>query len=44
MISAILDDSVLVAKLRESRFDLMLADPAFPAGVLLAQYLGLPIV
>lgn len=44
MISTILDDSVLVAKLRVSRFDLMLTDPAFPAGVLLAQYLGMPMV
>ncbi|XP_034146452.1 UDP glucuronosyltransferase 5 family, polypeptide G1 [Esox lucius] len=44
LISAILDDSILVAKLRESRFDLMFTDPTFPTGVLLAQYLSLPAV
>ncbi|KAJ8008380.1 hypothetical protein DPEC_G00104220 [Dallia pectoralis] len=44
VISAILDDAVLVNQLRDSRFDLMLTDPAFSAGVLLAQYLHLPMV
>ncbi|XP_063042770.1 UDP glucuronosyltransferase 5 family, polypeptide G1 [Engraulis encrasicolus] len=44
MISAILEDAALVARLRAERFDLVLTDPAFPAGVLLANYLDLPLV
>ncbi|KAL2079048.1 hypothetical protein ACEWY4_024792 [Coilia grayii] len=44
MISTILDDGELTARLRAERFDLMLTDPAFPAGVLLANYLDLPLV
>lgn len=44
MISAILDDAALVEHLREAKFDLLLTDPAFPAGVLLANFLHLPMV
>ncbi|KAL1271629.1 hypothetical protein QQF64_030645 [Cirrhinus molitorella] len=44
MISAILDDAALVERLREAKFDLLLTDPAFPAGVLLANFLHLPMV
>ncbi|KAF7643066.1 hypothetical protein LDENG_00245850 [Lucifuga dentata] len=44
MISTILQDSLLVTKLKNSNFDLALTDPTFPAGVLLAQYLKLPMV
>lgn len=44
MISAILDDVALVGHLREAKFDLLLTDPAFPAGVLLANFLHLPMV
>ncbi|XP_046905135.1 UDP glucuronosyltransferase 5 family, polypeptide G1 [Hypomesus transpacificus] len=44
MISAILEDSLLTSRLRKSEFDLVLTDPAFPSGVLLAHYLGLPMV
>lgn len=44
IISTILDDSALMGKLQDSKFDLMLTDPAFPAGVLLAHYLHLPLV
>lgn len=44
IISTILDDTVLTTKLREERFDLLLTDPAFPAGVLLANYLNMPLV
>ncbi|KAM4597517.1 UDP-glucuronosyltransferase 2B31-like [Polymixia lowei] len=44
MISTILRDSSLTARLKKSSFDLVLTDPAFPAGVLLAQYLRLPMV
>ncbi len=44
MISAILDDAALVKRLQEAKFDLLLTDPAFPAGVLLAKFLHLPMV
>lgn len=44
IISTMLDDSALMGKLKDAKFDLMLTDPAFPAGVLLAHYLHLPMV
>ncbi|XP_026072311.1 UDP glucuronosyltransferase 5 family, polypeptide G1 [Carassius auratus] len=44
MVSAVLDDAALVERLREAKFDLLLTDPAFPAGVLLANFLHLPMV
>ncbi|XP_049337951.1 UDP glucuronosyltransferase 5 family, polypeptide G1 [Astyanax mexicanus] len=44
LISAILDDSFLTRQLQDTKFELMLVDPAFPAGVLLAHYLQLPMV
>lgn len=44
MISTILDDAALVERLREAKFDLLLTDPAFPTGVLLANFLHLPLV
>lgn len=44
LISAILEDPSLTSRLRVAKFDLVLTDPAFPAGVLLAHYLGLPMV
>lgn len=44
IISTMLDDSALMGKLQDAKFDLMLTDPAFPAGVLLAHYLHLPMV
>ncbi|XP_055054769.1 UDP glucuronosyltransferase 5 family, polypeptide G1 [Misgurnus anguillicaudatus] len=44
MISAILDDTSLVKHLRDANFDLLLTDPAFPAGVLLAKFLALPMI
>ncbi|KAG7256224.1 hypothetical protein CRUP_035852 [Coryphaenoides rupestris] len=43
-ISTILEDSSLISRLNGSHFDLVLTDPAFPTGVILAQYLGLPMV
>ncbi|XP_051986441.1 UDP glucuronosyltransferase 5 family, polypeptide G1 [Xyrauchen texanus] len=43
-VSAILDDAELVEWLRKAKFDLLLTDPAFPAGVLLAKFLHLPMV
>uniref|UniRef100_A0A667ZC84 UDP-glucuronosyltransferase n=1 Tax=Myripristis murdjan TaxID=586833 RepID=A0A667ZC84_9TELE len=44
LITTILQDHSLVARLKSSGFDLVLTDPAFPVGVLLAQYLRLPVV
>ncbi|KAG7330365.1 hypothetical protein KOW79_006587 [Hemibagrus wyckioides] len=44
IISTILDDAALMGKLQDAKFDLLLTDPAFPAGVLLAHYLHLPMV
>nr|XP_054603359.1 UDP-glucuronosyltransferase 2B17-like [Nothobranchius furzeri] len=41
---AILDDSVFMTKLQESKFDLMLTDPVLTVGVLLGSYLKLPMV
>uniref|UniRef100_A0A3Q2ZHX5 UDP-glucuronosyltransferase n=1 Tax=Kryptolebias marmoratus TaxID=37003 RepID=A0A3Q2ZHX5_KRYMA len=42
--STMLDDSVLMRKLQESKFDLMLTDPALTAGAILGSYLKLPMV
>lgn len=39
-----LDDPVLMMKLQDAKFDLMLTDPALPIGVLLGSYLKLPMV
>ncbi|XP_043099966.1 UDP glucuronosyltransferase 5 family, polypeptide G1 [Puntigrus tetrazona] len=44
MVSVILEDAALVKLLREAKFDLLLTDPAFSAGVLLAKFLHLPMV
>ncbi|KAG1959225.1 UDP glucuronosyltransferase 5 family, polypeptide G1 [Pimephales promelas] len=44
MISTILDDASLVERLRDAKFDLLVTDPAFPIGVLLANFLHLPLV
>ncbi|KAL3992740.1 G-protein coupled receptor [Sarotherodon galilaeus] len=43
-VSAILDDSDLIRKLKDSKFDLLLADPCWGGGVILAKYLNLPLV
>uniref|UniRef100_A0A3Q2UTK8 UDP-glucuronosyltransferase 2A2-like n=1 Tax=Haplochromis burtoni TaxID=8153 RepID=A0A3Q2UTK8_HAPBU len=43
-VSAILDDSDLIRKLKDSKFDLLLADPCSGVGVILAKYLNLPLV
>ncbi|KAG9340334.1 hypothetical protein JZ751_021786 [Albula glossodonta] len=40
----ILEDQVLIKQLKEANFDLVLTDPALPAGILLAHYLQLPLV
>nr|XP_046236844.1 UDP glucuronosyltransferase 5 family, polypeptide G1 [Scatophagus argus] len=39
-----LDDPVFITKLQDSKFDLMLTDPALTLGVLLGSYLKLPMV
>ncbi|XP_061128920.1 UDP glucuronosyltransferase 5 family, polypeptide G1 [Syngnathus typhle] len=39
-----LDNPAFVAKLREAKFDLMLTDPGLTVGVLLGNYLKLPMV
>lgn len=44
MISTILEDAALVEQMRDAKFDLLLTDPAFPAGVLIANFLHLPMV
>ncbi|XP_074789721.1 UDP-glucuronosyltransferase 2C1 [Denticeps clupeoides] len=44
MICTILEDTLLINRLHSAKFDMMLTDPAFPAGVLLANYLHLPLV
>ncbi|XP_041948088.1 UDP-glucuronosyltransferase 2C1-like [Alosa sapidissima] len=43
-VSVMLDDRRLVQELRAAQFDLMLTDPAMPAGVILGHYLRLPMV
>ncbi|KAL3992741.1 platelet-derived growth factor subunit B [Sarotherodon galilaeus] len=43
-VSAILDDSDLIRQLKDSKFDLLLADPCSGSGVILAKYLNLPLV
>ncbi|KAM9846840.1 UDP glucuronosyltransferase 5 family, polypeptide D1 [Aulostomus maculatus] len=40
----IFDDKNLVKSLKDSQYDLVLADPAMGAGVVLAKYLKLPLV
>ncbi|XP_063058913.1 UDP-glucuronosyltransferase 2C1-like [Engraulis encrasicolus] len=42
--SIILQDRDLVNRLKAAEYDLMLTDPAMPAGVLLGHYLRLPMV
>ncbi|XP_069578905.1 UDP glucuronosyltransferase 5 family, polypeptide G1 [Brachyistius frenatus] len=42
--ATIINDPILMKKLRDSEFDLMLTDPALTIGVLLGSYLKLPMV
>lgn len=44
IVSVMLDDRRLVKELRAAQFDLMLTDPAMPAGVIIGHYLRLPMV
>ncbi|XP_057676950.1 UDP-glucuronosyltransferase 1-2-like [Corythoichthys intestinalis] len=43
-LSELLDDRETVRSFRDSRFDLVLTDPAIAPGVILAKYLELPLV
>ncbi|XP_036951299.1 UDP-glucuronosyltransferase 2C1-like isoform X2 [Acanthopagrus latus] len=43
-VTAMLDDQDLMRKLNDSKFDLVLADPCWGGGVILAKYLNLPLV
>ena len=43
-VSIILEDRRLLQELKAAKFDLMLTDPAMPAGVILGHYLRLPMV
>ncbi|XP_038557751.1 UDP-glucuronosyltransferase 2C1-like [Micropterus salmoides] len=43
-VSAILDDQELMRKMKDSKFDVMLTDPCWGGGVILAKYLNLPLV
>ncbi|XP_034076697.1 UDP-glucuronosyltransferase 2C1-like isoform X2 [Gymnodraco acuticeps] len=44
LVSAILDDKELMRILQDSKFDLVLTDPSWGHGVILAKYLNLPLV
>lgn len=44
IVISILEDKTLIKQLNESRYDLLLTDPAFPGGPLLGHYLKLPMV
>uniref|UniRef100_A0A8C6UXA4 UDP-glucuronosyltransferase n=1 Tax=Neogobius melanostomus TaxID=47308 RepID=A0A8C6UXA4_9GOBI len=43
-VSAILDNKELVSTMKASNFDVMLTDPTWGGGVILAKYLNLPLV
>lgn len=43
-VSVMLEDRRFVQELRAAQFDLMLTDPAMPAGVIIGHYLQLPMV
>ncbi|XP_049455002.1 UDP-glucuronosyltransferase 2C1-like isoform X1 [Epinephelus fuscoguttatus] len=43
-VSAMLDDQELMSILKDSKFDLVLTDPCWGGGVILAKYLNLPLV
>ncbi|XP_061077352.1 UDP-glucuronosyltransferase 2B1-like [Conger conger] len=44
MVEAIFKDNMLTKRLQESQYDLVLADPCWGGGTLLAKYLNLPLV
>uniref|UniRef100_A0A3P9LW19 UDP-glucuronosyltransferase n=1 Tax=Oryzias latipes TaxID=8090 RepID=A0A3P9LW19_ORYLA len=42
--ASIIENKTLVKELNQTKYDVFLTDPVFPAGVLLAHYLKLPLV
>ncbi|KAL1266616.1 hypothetical protein QQF64_002291 [Cirrhinus molitorella] len=44
MVSVVLEDKMLVKRLQDERYDLVLTDPTLAGGVVLAHYLKLPLV
>nr|XP_033484047.1 UDP-glucuronosyltransferase 2A2-like [Epinephelus lanceolatus] len=44
LVVSIFENKTLIKELRETGYDLLLTDPAFPGGVLVAHYLQLPMV
>ncbi|XP_063738449.1 UDP-glucuronosyltransferase 2C1-like [Eleginops maclovinus] len=44
LVSAMLDDKQLMRTLKDSKFDMVLTDPCWGHGVILAKYLNLPLV
>ncbi|XP_041860498.1 UDP-glucuronosyltransferase 2A2-like [Melanotaenia boesemani] len=44
LVVTIFENKTLIRELKETGYDLVLTDPAFPAGVLVAHYLKLPLV
>ncbi|XP_054465191.1 UDP-glucuronosyltransferase 2C1-like [Anoplopoma fimbria] len=44
LISAIIDDRELIRIIKDSKFDMVLTDPCWGHGVILAKYLNLPLV
>ncbi|XP_041640475.1 UDP-glucuronosyltransferase 2C1-like [Cheilinus undulatus] len=43
-VRGVLDDTELLKKLKDSEFDLVLTDPGWGGGVILAKYLNIPLV
>ncbi|KAJ4947314.1 hypothetical protein JOQ06_009350, partial [Pogonophryne albipinna] len=44
MLEQLFENKDLIQSLKDAKYDLVLADPAIPGGVLLAHYLKLPLV
>uniref|UniRef100_A0A665TJ62 Uncharacterized protein n=1 Tax=Echeneis naucrates TaxID=173247 RepID=A0A665TJ62_ECHNA len=44
LVITVFENKALIQELRKTGYDLFLADPSFPGGVLLAHYLRLPLV
>uniref|UniRef100_A0A3B4BFF5 UDP-glucuronosyltransferase n=1 Tax=Periophthalmus magnuspinnatus TaxID=409849 RepID=A0A3B4BFF5_9GOBI len=44
MVQGLMEDEIKMKFIRDSKFDLILTDPVIPTGVIMAHYLGLPLV
>lgn len=44
MIEGLMEDEIKMKSIRDTKFDLILTDPVIPSGVIMAHYLGLPLV